>query len=165
MLCDNISSNWLLAVCSSLDQVWVQLAAFIPSLLGGIIVFIIGLLIASGLGHLVERALNILRVAMLVARTGIDKEFERSGVAFSVARFFGRLTYWFFLVVTIIAVVNIIFPGAQITTLLAPLLAFVPNVVAAVIIVLGSVILAARQSSLANCFLGCMQRILPALAL
>jgi len=135
-------SSWTDAISASLQQVWMQLAVFVPALLGGLIVFIIGLIVASGLGHLVERGLNMLKVDMLVARTGIDKEFERSGVMFSVSRFFGRLTYWFFLVVTIIATVNIVFPGAQITTLLAPLLAFVPNVVGAVIIVLGSVVLA-----------------------
>lgn len=139
---ETLISAWTDAVSAALNQVWMQLAAFLPALVGGLVIFIAGLIVASVLGHLVERALNMVKVDALVSRTGINKEFERSGVMFSVSRFFGRLTYWFFLVVTVIATVNILFPSAQVATLLAPLLAFVPNVIAAVIIVLGSVVLA-----------------------
>lgn len=134
--------SWAEATAMSLQQVWGQVLTFVPQLLGMTIVFIVGLIVASVLGHLVERALNAIKLNQVVAQTGIDKEFARAGVNFDLARFFGRLVYWLIVIVTIVLVTNSLFGQDTVTNLLMPLFEFIPNVAAAVIILLGAVILA-----------------------
>jgi len=138
-----VIQNWTDAIYMSLQQVWGQILFFLPSLLGAIIVFIIGLIIASGLGHLVEKILMMSRIDSALSKTGVPREFERSGVNFSLSRFFGRLTYWFFLIVTLLSVANILLgPGNNVFNILQPVLVYIPEVVKAVLILVGTVLLA-----------------------
>ena len=122
--------------------VWTDVIGYIPELLGALVVFVIGLIVAVAVGMLMEKIVLFTRIDTFLASTGIDKEFERAGVRFNVARFFGRATYWFFLIVTIIAVVNILLPQQDARMLWTPVISFIPNVVAAVLILLGAAILA-----------------------
>ncbi|MBI2013348.1 MAG: hypothetical protein HYS87_00740 [Candidatus Colwellbacteria bacterium] len=133
--------DWTEAVSASLLEVWQIIAMYVPVLFGGLLIFIVGLIVASGLGHLVERVLVATKVDSIVGRTGLDKEFERSGLRLSISRFFGRLTYWFFVIVTVLAVTDILFGSGTVSALVAPLLTYIPRVVAAVIILLGAVLL------------------------
>ena len=138
-----VIQSWTDAIYMSLQQVWDQVLFFLPSLLGAILVFIIGLIVASGLGHLVERILMMSRIDAALSKTGMPHEFERSGVHFSLSRFFGRLTYWFFLIVTLLSVANILLgPGNNVFMMLQPVLAYIPEVVKAVLILVGTVLLA-----------------------
>lgn len=139
-----VIQNWTDAVFLSLQQVWDQVLFFLPSLLGAILVFVIGLIVASGLGHLVEKVLMMSRIDSLLSKTGVPHEFERSGVHFSISRFFGRLTYWFFLVVTLLSAANILLGAGNnvFTTILQPVLAYIPEVVKAVLLLVGTIILA-----------------------
>src|SRR3989344_9541782 len=100
---------WTDAIIGSLNQVWNEVIGFIPDFVGALVVFVIGLVIASGLAHLVERVLVLSRIDSVFVKTGIPREFDRAGVRFSLSRFFGRLTYWFFLVVTVLSVAAIFF--------------------------------------------------------
>lgn len=134
--------QWAEATAMSLQQVWEQVLMFVPQLLGMTIVFVVGLVVASVLSHLVERALNAIKLNQVVAQTGIDKEFARAGVNFDLSKFFSKLVYWLIVIVTIVLVTNSLFGQDTVTNLLMPLFAFIPNVAAAVIILLGSVILA-----------------------
>ncbi len=134
--------SWAEATAMSLQQVWAQVLTFLPQFLGMTIVFVVGLIVASVLGHLVERALNAIKLNQVVAQTGIDKEFARAGVDFDLAKFFGKLVYWLIVIVTIVLVTNSLFGQDTVANLLMPLFAFIPNVAAAVIILLGAVILA-----------------------
>ena len=135
--------DWTDAIYFSLDQVWAEVVAFIPLLLGAAIVFIIGLIVSSGLGHLVEKVLAASRIDTAFAKTGITKEFERTGIRFDISRFFGRLTYWFFLIVTILSVANILLgEGNNVFNLLEPILGYIGEVVKAILILIGTVLLA-----------------------
>lgn len=131
------------AVCVSLAQVWSQVITFVPTLLGAVLVFIVGLIIAGAVGRLVEKLFVMSRIDSVFVKTGIPREFERAGVNFSLARFFGRMIYWFILVVMLLAVANILLgPDSNVLVLLAPVLVAIPNVIAAILILVGTVLLA-----------------------
>src|SRR3989344_6691855 len=134
---------WTDAIIGSLNQVWNEVIGFIPDFGGALVVFVIGLVIASGLAHLVERGLVLSRIDSVFVKTGIPREFDRAGVRFSLSRFFGRLTYWFFLVVTVLSVANILLGGdSTVFSLLQPVLDYIPRIAGAVLILVGTVILA-----------------------
>lgn len=133
--------GWAEATAVSLQQVWAQVLQFVPKLLGAAIVFVVGLVVASVISSLVERMFRAVKVDEIVSTTGLNKEFERAGVSFNIARFFDRLAYWLILLVTIVLVTNSLFGQDTVANLLKPLFDFIPHVAAATIILLGAVIL------------------------
>ncbi len=128
-------------VGTSFLTVWNDVAGFIPQAVGAVVVFVVGMIVTGVLGSTVERALDALKLDSLLERTGFNRELGRLGLQLRVARFFGRLTWWFFMIVTVVSTVDILL-GSQVSvlTLVTPALAYTPQVVAAVIIALGALV-------------------------
>lgn len=139
---DVLLQSWADATTSSLFQVWGEFMAFVPKLIGLGLVFAIGVMLASFLGNLVQRFLEKIRIDSILSGTGVDKEFERSGVKISLSRFFGRLTYWLLFIATVVLVTNNLFGEGTVAGILQPILDFIPKVAVSVIILVGSLILA-----------------------
>ncbi|MCL5016047.1 MAG: hypothetical protein M1312_00310, partial [Patescibacteria group bacterium] len=134
--------NWVGTVTFPLAQVWNQFVGYLPAAIGALIVFIVGIVIAVALGSVVEKALAALKVDALVERTELDKDLKKGGVTMTLSRFIGRIFYWFFLIVTLVAVVGILLGSSvSVFTIIQPVVSYIPQVIAAIIILLGAVIL------------------------
>src|SRR3989338_5117923 len=93
---------WTEVLAASLQGLWAAFVGFIPALVGAIVVFIVGLIVATGLGALIERLIGLVKLDTLVAKAGVEKYFKRAGIPLKVSHFFGRLTYWFIVVAFIL---------------------------------------------------------------
>ena len=136
-----VVQNWADVAVASLQQLWFSFVGFLPELVGAIVVFVIGLIVAAGLGMLVERVLDTLRLNALVARTGVDEYFKRGGLTLNVSRFFGRLTYWFILIAFFLAASDILRFNA-LSSFLQSVLLYIPRIAVAVLIMLAAVVVA-----------------------
>lgn len=136
----NYFETWNEAIKASLQNIWGKVTGLVPELIGAIVVFIIGLIAASLLGKLVKKIVNYTHIDKLVHKLGIAAKFENVGVHFSISGIVGWIVKWFFIIVTLIAVVDIL-KLTQITQFLQDVALYIPNVVVAVIIlVIGLVI-------------------------
>lgn len=133
--------SWTEVLAGSLQGLWVAFVGFIPALLGAIVVFIVGLIVAAGLGALVERAFGLVKLDNLVGKAGVEKYFKRAGVTLNLSKFFGRLTYWFIVVAFVLAAADLLRFEA-LTDFLRAVLLYVPQVVVAVLIMLATVVVA-----------------------
>jgi len=131
--------TWTEVLAASLQGLWSAFIGFIPALVGAIVVFIVGLIVAAGLGALVERLVGLLKLDSLVAKAGVEKYFKRAGVPLNVSHFFGRLTYWFIVVAFILASADILRFDA-LSAFLRSVLLYIPQVVVASLIMLAAVI-------------------------
>lgn len=122
--------TWGDAITASLHNVWSQFLNGLPAFLAAVIVLIIGILIASFLGRLVKKVLDIGKIDDLVNRTGINKEL---GTSISITAVIAWVVKWFFIIATLLAVVNIL-NIEQVTDFLNQVLVYIPNVVVAIII-------------------------------
>lgn len=123
-------------------QLWSQLIGFVPMLGAALLVFILGLVLAIGLGMLVERLVGLLRLDALLARVGVEKYFERGGIRLNVGKFFGKVVYWFALILTLLIVSNI-FGLAELSKFLeSSVLTFIPKVAVAVLVMIITVLVA-----------------------
>jgi hypothetical protein len=122
--------NWGDAVVASLQNVWYQLLEGLPTFVGALVVLIVGILIAAFLGKLAKKLVEMAKVDELVARTGLMSHF---GTPFKISTLIGWIVKWFFIITTLLAVVNIL-NIEQVTSFLERVLLYIPNVVAAVII-------------------------------
>lgn len=133
--------NWTDIVVGSLQSVWLQFANFIPNLVAAILVLILGLIVAAGLGALVEKIFEALRLDTFLEKVGLKPYFERAGLRLRGAYFLGRLVYWFIALAFFLAVSDSLGLYA-LSNFLNEILAYLPNVIAAVLIMLASVVLA-----------------------
>ena len=114
---------------------------FLPAFLGALIIFFVGLVIATGLGKVVEKLIDALKLDRLLDQLGLGKVLERANVRLHSGRFVGVLVQWFFIIVTLLAVSDILNLFAF-SDFLKQVLLYVPNIVVAVLIMLAGVVMA-----------------------
>lgn len=124
----------------SLQNFWDIVMGFIPSLIGALVILIIGLVIATGLRSLVERLINAVKLDNLLRQVGVHTYTERAGIHMNSAKFFGALVYWFFVIVFVLAATDTL-GLVQVSQFLNGVLNYIPNVVVAVLILLVSFVL------------------------
>lgn len=132
--------TWNEAITHSIQNIWAKVASFIPELVGALLILIIGLLIASLLGKVVKKLVNYTHVDKIFHKLGIANRFENLGITFNVGGLVGWIVKWFFVVVTLIAAVDVLHLP-QVTSFLQDVALYIPNVMVAVIIlVIGLII-------------------------
>lgn len=116
---------------SSLESLWSSVLSFIPDLLGALVILIVGLIVASLLGKLTKKAIKLTRVDKLTEKIGLKQEVENLGFKLNIAVLLGWLVKWFFIIVTIIAVLDII-NITQLSLFLEKLVLYLPQVIVAI---------------------------------
>ena len=139
--------SWAEVTQNSLLTVWVGVLNFLPSLIGAIIVLIVGLIVASILRWLVEQVINGIKLDSLLRRIGLDGYLSRGGFRLNSAKFFGLLVYWFFVVVFVRSAAEIL-RLFGVSLFLQDVIAYIPNIALAVIIMLVAVVVGSFVRSL-----------------
>ncbi len=137
-----VFQNFVTTTVNSLKALWSTLLAFLPNLIGALLVFIIGLIVASVLQRLVERLVYYLKVDTLLRKAGVEPYFERANIRMNVGHFIGKVVYWFIAIVFLLAASDILNFAAFSLFLRETLIPFIPNVLVAVLIVLASLVVA-----------------------
>ena len=123
---DNISTAVSSVVLNSL----VALISFIPSLIGGLIVLIIGLVLAAVAYRIVFGALKMIQLEKFLARYGVTKiagrDIERSEILAEIVR-------WAIIIIFLVPALSAWRLGT-VTTVLNRVILYIPNVIVAVIL-------------------------------
>jgi len=136
-----LAQSWTETLLTSLQGVWVGVINFLPSLIGALILIIVGLIVASGLRAIVERIINAIKIDSLLRRVGLGPLFDRAGLQINSGKFLGLLVYWFLVVVFFLAVTDIL--GLYgVSLFLRDVISYIPNIIVAVLIMLAAVLLA-----------------------
>lgn len=125
----------------SLRGLWDQVLGFLPALIGALVVFIIGLIIASLLEKLVERIIFYLKIDNVMRKAEVEGYLDRANIKLNVGVFLGKLVYWFITVAFLLAASDILNFDAF-SGFLRRILDFIPNVVIAVLIMLAAMVVA-----------------------
>ena len=132
---DNMSGvqTWGEAITASLLGVWESFMSFLPALIGAIIVFVIGWIIAVALGKVIEKIVKAIKIDHALQKIGWGHWLNEVGISSNIAAFFGGLVKWFLVLVFLMAATDIL-QLKQVTAFLSSILLYIPNVVVAVII-------------------------------
>jgi hypothetical protein len=133
--------DWSYVVVGSLQNLWWGFINFVPSFVGALFVLVIGLIVAAGLGALVEKVLEAVRFDTFLQKLGLEPIFERAGLKIRAAYFFGRIVYWFIIVAFLSAVAESLGLYA-LSAFFVSIINYLPNVIAAVLIMLAALVLA-----------------------
>lgn len=125
--------SWIDVSLLALQNLWSDVLAFLPELVGAIVVFIVGLIVATGLGALVERMVALFKLDSLLRSIGLEPHLERAGMKLNSARFFGQVVFWFFVIAFLLAASDILRFQA-LSAFLQDVLLYIPNIVIAALI-------------------------------
>lgn len=137
-----VVQSWTDVVAASLQNLWYGFVNFVPGLIGALIVLIVGLIVAAGLGLLVEKIFEAVHLDPFLGKLGLKPYFERAGLKLRVSYFLGRLVYWFIVLAFVLAASDSLGLYA-LSGFLTSILNYLPNVIAAVLIMLAAAVLAA----------------------
>lgn len=121
--------------------VWQSVILALPNILGAIIIFLLGLIIAVVLRRVVIKAVVLLHIDDLAAKFELKQILGRVGIRLNVGEFLGWIVKWFFIIVALVAATDIL-GWEQVTDYLKQVVLYIPNVIIAVIILLAGILLA-----------------------
>lgn len=119
----------------TIDIVQSNIAGWLPGLLAAIILLIVGWLVALLCRVIVSGLLRRLGLDRLAERTGISRSLADMNLGSSFASLLGRVVYWLILLIFIMAAIASL--GLDIVTeVLSAFVGYIPNVIAAALILL-----------------------------
>jgi len=112
------------------------LGSYLPNLIVALIIFVVGWLIGVGVGRVVKQVVDALRIDQALKPTGIERVLSRAGFQLSSGKFLGTLVEWFFIVVFLVASLQVLGLTQVNEFLSTVVLGYLPQVIVAVLILL-----------------------------
>ena len=134
--------DWSDVIMGSFQNMWAGVISFIPNFIAAIVLFLVGWLIAVILGRLVAQIINTIKLDVALRGAGFDKVVEKGGYTLNSGGFIGALVKWFFIVVALVAALDILKLTAVTSFLKDDILGYLPKVIIATLILLVSVVIA-----------------------
>ena len=133
--------TWGQAFNESLLNLWGGFISFVPSLLGAIILFIIGWVVGSVIGKAISQVIGALKIDKLFESAGANDLMNRAGMKLNVGGFIGGLVKWFVIVVFLMASLEILGLTQVNDFLREAVLFYLPKVIiASLVLVIATVI-------------------------
>lgn len=117
----------------SWGEVWLSFLGVLPSIVGAIVVFAVGLILAYWAKRLVIEVLRLAQVEKLTRSAGFDRYLSKADIKMNFVELLGTMVEWLVILVFFLAVVDIL--GLTVVSqVLFAVIGFIPNLIAAVLI-------------------------------
>ena len=126
----------------SFQSLFAGSVVLVSQLVIAIVIFIVGWLIGAGVGRVVEQIVNAIRVDHALKATGLESILARAGFNLSSGKFLGFLVKWFFIVVFLVASLDVLRLTTVNLFLSDVVLGYLPQVIVAVLILLVAAVIA-----------------------
>lgn len=136
-----VVSNWQEAVWLAGANILTRFFGFLPSLLGALLIFFFGLILAKWGRALVVKILGVLKLDRLIKKVGFSQFLDKADIKVKAEVFLGEIVRWLIIIVFFIASVNIL-GLTTVSSVLSGLLGYIPRIVSAVLILTIGVLLA-----------------------
>ncbi|MDP3741396.1 MAG: hypothetical protein Q8R08_03675 [bacterium] len=123
-------------IALSLQGLFDKIVSFVPVLVVALVVLILGWIVGMGLGNIVQKLLELIKIDSLANSLGLDKLSSRVGRKLSVAVFGNWLVKWFFIIATFVAAADILGLSQVSEFLYGAVIPYFGNVIVAVAIML-----------------------------
>jgi hypothetical protein len=121
------------ALTQSLSQGLGTLLSYLPQLVGAIVILIVGYIIAKVLQAVVARVLKAVGFDGWMEKSGIKRFFDRAQTTQTPVTILGKLVFWFVFIITITMATDAL-GIRQVSAVFSQLIAYIPNIIAAVLI-------------------------------
>ena len=140
-------SNWQVVLLEPAKIILSQISQFLVNVLLVVIILIIGWIIAKIIKTLVTKLLRAIKLDQLSDRIDLDNILAKGGISYSLSELIGVMCYWLALLITFVVAVNAI--GLTVAAdLLNRIVLYVPNIIAAVFILILGMFVATLLSNI-----------------
>lgn len=133
--------DWSLITVQALQGAWEEILMFLPNLLAAVIIFVLGWFIAIWIGKLIAGVLNKLQFDALFEKTGWKEALNSAEVKVEPSAFVGAISKWI-LVIVFLMIVTDIMGWVAFAGILSGIIAWMPNLLVAIIIMVVAIIIA-----------------------
>ena len=127
--------NLLTAVITSLTAALALVFSFVPKFLGFLVILLVGWIVASAIARAVTFLLRKVGFDRLSDRIGLSRLGQQAGISLDAAGILGRIVYWFVFLIFLVPAVNAL-GLTSVSDLLGRVIGYLPNVFAAILILL-----------------------------
>jgi hypothetical protein len=133
--------TWADVLTASFQNLWLGIVAFVPNIIVAIIIFVLGWLVGAALGRIIAQVIKSIKLDAALKNTGLNEAVERAGFTLDSGAFLGMLVQWFFIIVFLMASLEVLGLTQVNLFLQNVVLAYLPQViVAALILIVGAVV-------------------------
>jgi hypothetical protein len=112
-----------------------KITVFLPKLIGAILIFVAGLIIAKLINMGIVKLLKLIRFDRAAEKTGVKEFLDKGSIIKTPSEIIGTLIYWFVMILVIIASMDAL--GLPIVSeILDEIFLYIPNVVAVIIVLI-----------------------------
>lgn len=133
--------DWSVLIYQALEGLLQWFVGFVPSLLGAIVVLIIGWILAVAFGKVVSEVLIRLKFNKIFEKTGWEEAFAKAEIKVNPAEFLGAIVKWAIVLSFLMAAVNIL-NLTEFAGVLKGILDYLPNVFVSVLILVVAIVIA-----------------------
>jgi small-conductance mechanosensitive channel len=115
--------------------------SFLPQLVGAVVILIIGYIVAKVLQAVVGRVLQAIGFDGWMEKGGIKQFFDRAETNQTPVSILGQLVFWFVFIIALTMAADAL-GISQVSVILGQLIAFIPSIIAAILILILAALLA-----------------------
>lgn len=134
-------NSWQNALGSVAGSALASTFAFLPNLLGAVLVVFLGLLLGNWAKAGIVKGLQLIKLDTVLKNTNFQKFLVKADITQKIDVVLGTMVKWFIVLIFFIAAVNIL-GLTTVSALLAGILSYIPSVLSAVIVLAIGVLLA-----------------------
>ena len=133
--------EWKNLVVEPVTQMLSKILAYLPVLLGALLILIIGWIVAKAIKRLVDWLLKIVRFDTLADKAGISEILRKGDLRISAREVVSSIVYWLIIIMVLVMAVDALgLPKSS--DILASLFAYVPKVIVALLVLIVAMFLA-----------------------
>jgi hypothetical protein len=133
--------EWDTLIADPVREMLTKIMAYLPVLLGALVILIVGWLIAKAIKQLVDWLLTTVRFDILADKSGITEVLRKGNLKTTASQVLSGLVYWLIMIMVLVIVVNALgLPKAS--DILTSLFAYVPKVIGALFVLVVAMFLA-----------------------
>ncbi len=133
--------EWKNLVVEPVTQMLTRIMAYLPVLLGALIILIVGWIVAKAIRRLVDWLLKTVRFDALADKAGISEILRKGDLEISAREVVSSIVYWLIIIMVLVMTVDALgLPKSS--DILSGLFAYVPKVIAALLVLIVAMFLA-----------------------
>lgn len=129
-------NTWSNVLTESVQDLWIGVVSYFPKIIIAVLIVVIGWIIGAFFAKVVAQVLRIIKLDEGLKAAGIDEIVGRTGLTLNSGKFVGALVKGFVIVAFLVAAFNVLGLTEVNNFLQGVVLTYLPQVIAAVIILL-----------------------------
>jgi len=139
--------EWDNLIAEPVRQMLTKILAYLPILLGALAILIVGWIIAKAIRRTIDWLLKLVRFDTLADKAGVSEILKKGDLKVSAREVVSGIVYWLIIIMVLVMAVDALgLPKAS--DVLASLFAYVPNVIAALLVLVVAMFLASFVSGI-----------------